>query len=121
MKHASLAVVVVLFLLPGPSSNAQSASPTSPEEESPPEPSQLASPTVGEGDVVAAPTNASSICEMVRSAAAANGLPLEFFARVIWQESRFRSNALGPVTRSGQAGTGHCPVHAHDGRRAPAA
>jgi soluble lytic murein transglycosylase-like protein len=38
---------------------------------------------------------------MVESAAAAHGLPFEFFARVIWQESRFRSHAVGPVTRSG--------------------
>jgi Transglycosylase SLT domain len=34
-----------------------------------------------------------SICELVEAAAAANRLPFEFFARVIWQESRFRSDA----------------------------
>jgi hypothetical protein len=33
-------------------------------------------------------------------------LPLEFFARVIWQESRFQSDAVGPVTRSGQRAVG---------------
>jgi soluble lytic murein transglycosylase-like protein len=38
---------------------------------------------------------------MVEAAAAAHGLPFEFFARVIWQESRFRSDAVGPVTRNG--------------------
>jgi hypothetical protein len=42
-----------------------------------------------------------SICQLVAAAAAAHGLPFEFFARVIWQESRFRANAIGPVTRSG--------------------
>ncbi|MBN8958083.1 MAG: lytic transglycosylase domain-containing protein [Rhizobiales bacterium] len=47
-----------------------------------------------------------SICLMVESAARANGLPLEFFARVIWQESRFRPRAVGPVTRSGDRAQG---------------
>lgn len=47
-----------------------------------------------------------SICQLVESAAAANGLPFEFFARVIWQESRFRSDAIGPVTRSGPQAQG---------------
>jgi Transglycosylase SLT domain len=42
-----------------------------------------------------------SICQLVEAAAAANRVPFEFFARVIWQESRFRSDAVGPVTRSG--------------------
>jgi hypothetical protein len=47
-----------------------------------------------------------AICLMVESAARANDLPLEFFARVIWQESRFQSDAVGPVTRSGQRAVG---------------
>jgi Transglycosylase SLT domain/SPOR domain len=48
------------------------------------------------------PTSTSaSICLLVESAAQAHGLPLEFFARLIWQESRFKPNAIGPMTRSG--------------------
>jgi Transglycosylase SLT domain/SPOR domain len=47
-----------------------------------------------------------AMCLMIESAAKASGLPLEFFARVIWQESRFRSDAIGPVTRSGQRAQG---------------
>jgi len=43
---------------------------------------------------------------MIESAAKANDLPLEFFARVIWQESRFQSDAVGPVTRSGRRAQG---------------
>jgi soluble lytic murein transglycosylase-like protein len=57
----------------------------------------------------ASDTDASTreaICLMVESAARANDLPLEFFARVIWQESRFQSDAVGPVTRSGQRAQG---------------
>src|SRR5450756_2681651 len=43
---------------------------------------------------------------MIESAAKANELPLEFFARVIWQESRFQTDAVGPVTRNGQRAQG---------------
>jgi hypothetical protein len=51
-------------------------------------------------------TKSSSICGLVQSSAAANGLPVEFFGQVIWQESRFRSDAVGPITRSGQRAQG---------------
>jgi hypothetical protein len=55
----------------------------------------------------AAPADArESVCLMVESAARANGLPLDFFARVIWQESRFQLQAVGPRTRSGQRAQG---------------
>ncbi len=47
-----------------------------------------------------------AMCLMIESAARAQGLPLEFFARVIWQESRFQSDAVGPVTHSGQRAEG---------------
>jgi soluble lytic murein transglycosylase-like protein len=47
-----------------------------------------------------------SICLMVEAAARASDLPLEFFARVIWQESRFQSNAVGPATRGGERAQG---------------
>lgn len=47
-----------------------------------------------------------SMCLMIESAAKANGLPLEFFARVIWQESRFQPDAVGPLTRNGQRAQG---------------
>ncbi|EAQ34790.1 lytic transglycosylase, catalytic [Nitrobacter sp. Nb-311A] len=47
-----------------------------------------------------------AICLMVESAAKAESLPLEFFARVIWQESRFQPDAVGPLTRSGQHAQG---------------
>jgi hypothetical protein len=47
-----------------------------------------------------------AMCLMIESAARSQGLPLEFFARVIWQESRFQSDAVGPMTRSGQRAQG---------------
>jgi|SRR4051812_42424188 hypothetical protein len=47
-----------------------------------------------------------AMCLMIESAASSNDLPLEFFARVIWQESRFQTDAVGPVTRNGQRAQG---------------
>jgi hypothetical protein len=46
------------------------------------------------------------MCLMIESAAKSQNLPVEFFARVIWQESRFQSDAVGPVTRNGQRAQG---------------
>ena len=65
------------------------------------------SPPAAEASAPAAPGDAQkSICLLLESAARANGLPVEFFARVIWQESRFRADAVGPVTRSGKRAQG---------------
>jgi soluble lytic murein transglycosylase-like protein len=47
-----------------------------------------------------------AICLMIESAARENGLPLEYFARVIWQESRFQADAIGPMTRHGTRAQG---------------
>ena len=47
-----------------------------------------------------------AICLMIESAAKNAGLPLDFFSRVIWQESRFQPDAIGPVTRSGDRAQG---------------
>jgi hypothetical protein len=47
-----------------------------------------------------------SLCLMIESAARAQNLPLEFFARVIWQESRFQPDVVGPRTRSGDRAQG---------------
>jgi soluble lytic murein transglycosylase-like protein len=61
------------------------------------------------GDRPDPPANAlttDSLCLMFESAASANGLPLDFFVRLIWRESRFKPNAIGPVTRSGERASG---------------
>jgi soluble lytic murein transglycosylase-like protein len=47
-----------------------------------------------------------SLCLMIESAARSQNLPLEFFARVIWQESRFQADVVGPRTRSGDRAQG---------------
>ncbi len=49
-----------------------------------------------------------SLCLMIKSAAKANDLPLNFFARVIWQEGHFEINTVGPQRE--QMITGAWPV-----------
>jgi soluble lytic murein transglycosylase-like protein len=61
-------------------------------------------PTDASAEVPATGQNGSvhkSLCPMIQFAAAGNDLPVEFFARLIWQESRIRPEAVGPLTRGG--------------------
>src|SRR5262245_45033692 len=48
----------------------------------------------------------TTMCLMLESAARNHDLPLEFFARLIWRESRFRAGAVGPLTRGGRRAQG---------------
>jgi hypothetical protein len=47
-----------------------------------------------------------SVCQIIEAAAHANALPVDFFTRVIWQESRLRADVVGPLTRSGERALG---------------
>ncbi|WP_322517423.1 lytic transglycosylase domain-containing protein [Rhodopseudomonas palustris] len=78
--------------------------PAKPEAPAPAEPAAKAAEPSGEEP--ADRDTRESICLMIESAAKAHDLPLEFFARVIWQESRFQPDAIGPVTRNGQRAQG---------------
>jgi hypothetical protein len=49
------------------------------------------------------PPSADDICRTIEQAAAENALPVEFFARVIWQESRFNALAVSPKGAAGIA------------------
>jgi hypothetical protein len=91
--------IVAFMLMPicAPSASAQ-AQPAS-SDVAPP-------PTSADKDAVASPDPRESMCLMIESAARANHLPLEFFARVIWQESRFQTDAIGPLTRGGERAQG---------------
>jgi hypothetical protein len=53
-----------------------------------------------------APGSSDSLCLMIEAAARASGLPVDYFARVIWQESRFQPGVVGPRTRSGERAQG---------------
>jgi len=50
-----------------------------------------------------APPTAEDICHAIEQDAAENELPVEFFARVIWQESRFNAFAASPKGAQGIA------------------
>ena len=101
--RAAICVAVVTLLLPAERTFAEDAAPAR---------TGVARPSVEELAAQRPADNAretdtrEAMCLMIESAARANSLPLEFFARVIWQESRFQSDAVGPVTRSGQRAQG---------------
>ena len=107
--QAALCIAVVTLALPVPRAIAEDAAPAAAGGE-------VAKPSVEEQAIPGVAQTATdnrrdtdtreAMCLMIESAARANGLPLEFFARVIWQESRFQSDAVGPVTRSGQRAQG---------------
>src|ERR1700757_705736 len=107
--QAALCIAVVTLLLPVTGAIAEDAAPAAAGGE-------IAKPSVEEQAIPGAAQTTTdnrrdtdtreAMCLMIESAARANGLPLEFFARVIWQESRFQSDAVGPVTRSGERAQG---------------
>ena len=70
--------------------------PTSPPTDQPPAAQNQSLPP-------SIPPTADDICRAVEEDAAANGLPVEFFARVIWQESRFNAQAVSPKGARGIA------------------
>jgi hypothetical protein len=61
-------------------------------------------PAAGAPDGAAAqPPTTEEICRTLEQAAAENTLPVEFFARVIWQESRFNARAVSAKGAQGIA------------------
>ena len=70
-----------------------------------PEHPENAQPTVPSGQQTSStqPPTADEVCRTLEQAAAENTLPVEFFARVIWQESRFNASAVSPKGAEGIA------------------
>lgn len=60
-----------------------------------------------DGDPAASPVateqTPKTICALIESAAAAHGIPIDFFTRLIWKESAFRQNAVSPKGAQGIA------------------
>src|ERR1700682_4469993 len=107
--QTSLCVAVVMLLLPVARAIAEDAAPVATGGEvAKPSVEELATPreTQKAAEKARDTDTREAMCLMIESAATANDLPLEFFARVIWQESRFQSDAVGPVTRSGRRAQG---------------
>jgi hypothetical protein len=95
MPRALAAILLLAFALPAAAQDLPGG-----------ETKQKDEPISDSGRSVPSEGTSKSICLLVESAARANGLPIEFFARVIWQESRFQPDAVGPVTRSGKRALG---------------
>src|SRR5690348_15366154 len=49
------------------------------------------------------PARSNKLCRLIVEAAASHGLPVGFFARLIWAESRFRADAVSPKGAQGIA------------------
>src|SRR4030081_97557 len=67
---------------------------------------ELAIPPQKPADTARESDAREAMCLMTESAARDHGLPVDFFARVIWRESRFKSDAVGPITRNGERAQG---------------
>jgi hypothetical protein len=102
--RAALCVAVVMLLSPAIAEDAVPAS--TGDGIARPSVEELAIPMQKPAETARETDTREAMCLMIESAARANDLPLEFFARVIWQESRFQSDAVGPVTRGGQRAEG---------------
>ena len=104
-----LAAILAVMLCAGISARAETAGAPA---EAPAQAPIDALPPADAPPAAAAPAAAGStdtresVCLMIESAARAHALPLEFFARVIWQESRFQPDAVGPMTRFGNRAQG---------------
>jgi hypothetical protein len=49
------------------------------------------------------PEGPNSTCDLIEREAAANGLPVDYFTRLIWKESSFRAGVVSPVGAQGIA------------------
>ena len=89
-----------MFALANAPANAQAgATPTIPDNGENAHSSTASEPN---GALAQTPT-ADDICRALEKSAAENALPVEFFARVIWQESRFDARAVSPKGAEGIA------------------
>ena len=64
---------------------------------------ESAYPSSNQHGATAQPQGPDEVCHALEQSAAENALPVEFFARVIWQESRFDARAVSPKGAQGIA------------------
>src|SRR5215468_3549081 len=110
-RMARIAIIALMLFAAAPALAQQSdtTAPAAPADRNAPPP-----PATADAPPPAAPPPAragnvdvrESLCLMIEAAARSQNLPLEFFARVIWQESRFQADVVGPRTRSGDRAQG---------------
>src|SRR5215472_3850213 len=95
MLHIARPLLACALALANASANAQAGATPAP-------PRDRDASTAGEphGGSAQVPT-ADDICRALEQSAAENALPVEFFARVIWQESRLMHRLSVPRARKG--------------------
>ena len=98
MPRLALPFFICVLVLANTQANAQAAA-------APPAVSQhdAAQPAAGDEQPASASSVADEVCPTLEQAAAENGLPVDFFLRVIWQESRFNVLAVSPKGAQGIA------------------
>jgi hypothetical protein len=100
MRRIAAPLLAFALALANGSANGQAgATPATPDNSEKPPPStasELHEPS-------ARPPTTDDICRALEQWAAENSLPVEFLARVIWQESRFDARAISPKGAAGIA------------------
>lgn len=110
--HAFFSTLILLAFTVATAAAAEEAgvpspAPATPSQVAPASPGAAAAGSQKPGPSPAGATAAQdSLCLMIEAAATANGVPVGFFTRLIGQESSFRPDAVGPVTRSGAQAQG---------------
>ena len=89
MPRLAAPYLIFALALAGTQANAQAGAPPPPVNQE-----GGAPPPASDQPAVTAPSVAVEVCPTLEQAAADNGLPVQFFVRVIWQESRFNALAV---------------------------
>src|SRR5260221_1466328 len=109
-RMARIAMIALMLFAAAPTlaqeSDTSAPAPAAPADSNAPADGTVAAPQAPPPARAGGADLRESVCMMIESAARAQNLPLEFFARVIWQESRFEPNIVGPRTRSGARAQG---------------
>jgi len=100
-RFAGRLFAFVLVVLGAPSNAESPASPTGEQTQKVAPAKSEEKPAQDKATEAARPPTADDICRTLEESAAENDLPVEFFARVIWQESRFNARE---VSSKGAAG-----------------
>jgi len=107
---ARIAMIALMLFAAAPTlaqeSDTSAPAPAAPADSNAPADGTVAAPQAPPPARAGGADLRESVCMMIESAARAQNLPLEFFARVIWQESRFQPHIVGPRTRSGDRAQG---------------
>jgi soluble lytic murein transglycosylase-like protein len=99
LRIAGPLLACALALANAPANAQAGATPAAPDSRE-----SAHSSTASEPNGAAAQTpTVDDVCRALEQSAAENALPVEFFARVIWQESRFDARAVSPKGAEGIA------------------